>query len=81
MTKKMVIEEITEIFKEVFDDDGLILTESTSAKDIEDWDSLMHITLITALEEHFHIKFKLKEVTGLQTVGATVDLIERKLNE
>lgn len=79
--REQIVKEVTEIFREVFDDEEIRLTNETTAEDIEDWDSLMHITLITAIEEHFHIRFKLKEVTGLQNVGATIDLIEEKLNE
>lgn len=79
--REQIVKEVTEIFREVFDDEEIRLTNETTAEDIEDWDSLMHITLITAIEEHFHIRFKLKEVTGLQNVGATIELIEEKLNE
>lgn len=81
MTRKQIMEEITTIFRNVFDDDEIKLEDKTTAEDIEDWDSLMHITLITAIEDHFNVKFKLKEVIGLQDVGATVDLVEAKLNE
>lgn len=81
MTRTQIMEEVTEIFHEVFDDEDIVLTEETTAGDIEDWDSLMHITLITELENHFQIKFKLKEVTGMGNVGETIDLIEEKLNE
>ena len=81
MTREQIVEEVREIFKQVFDDNKLIITDKTSAEDIEDWDSLMHITLITAMETYFNIKFKLKEVIGLQNVGETVDLIKEKLDE
>lgn len=81
MTRKEIMSDVTEIFRQVFDDKELELTNEISAEDIEDWDSLMHITLITALESHFNIKFKLKEVMELQNVGATVDLIGEKVNE
>ncbi len=81
MTRTQIMEEVTEIFHEVFDDEDIVLTEDTTAGDIEDWDSLMHITLITELENHFQIKFKLKEVTGMENVGGTIDLIEEKLSE
>ena len=75
------MEELTEIFRDVFDDEDIVLGEDTTAGDIEDWDSLMHITLITELENHFRIKFKLKEVIGMENVGGTIDLIEEKLGE
>lgn len=81
MAREQIMREVTDIFREIFDDDEIVLTEGTTANDIEDWDSLMHITLVTELENHFHIKFKLKEVTGMENVGGTIDLIEEKLSE
>ncbi len=80
-TRAQIMEELTEIFRDVFDDEDIVLGEDTTAGDIEDWDSLMHITLITELENHFRIKFKLKEVIGMENVGGTIDLIEEKLGE
>lgn len=80
MTREEVFAKVTEIFKEVFDDDSLEITDETSAKDIEEWDSLMHITLISTMEEEFGISFKLKEVTSLENVGMTVDLIFSKVS-
>lgn len=81
MKREQIMEEVTGIFRDVFDDEEIRLEDDTSAEDIEDWDSLMHITLITAIEKHFSIRFKLREVTELQNVGATIDLIEAKLHE
>ena len=81
MTRENVTKKVADIFKEVFDDDSLVISDDTAAGDIEDWDSLMHISLITAIENEFNIKFKLKEVTSLQNVGDTIDLIMEKINE
>lgn len=81
MTRENVTKKVADIFKEVFDDDSLVISDDTAAEDIEDWDSLMHISLITAIENEFNIKFKLKEVTSLQNVGDTIDLIMEKINE
>lgn len=81
MTREMVTEKVSDIFKEVFDDESLVISDHTAADDIEDWDSLMHISLITAIENEFNIKFRLKEVTSLQNVGETIDLIMEKINE
>lgn len=80
-TRDQLMKEVTEIFHDVFDDETIVLTETTTARDIEDWDSLMHITLITELENHFHINFKLKEIIGIENVGETISLIEEKLGE
>lgn len=81
MSREEIMKKVIEVFRDVFDDDQIELRKETSAKDIEDWDSLMHITLVTALEKEFDINFKLKEVIELQNVGDTIELIERKLSE
>lgn len=80
MSREMIYEKVTDIFRDVFDDETIELNDNTSAADIEDWDSLMHINIITAIENGFSIKFKLKEVTNLQTVGDTIRLIEEKIS-
>ncbi len=73
------MERINIIFRDVFDDDTLVITDSTNAEDIEDWDSLEHINLIMAMEKDFELKFNLQEVGELANVGEMADLIERKL--
>ena len=75
MEREEIFKKINEIFADVFDDDSIVVTEETSAKDIEDWDSLTHITLISAVEEAFDIKFAMKDVIGMQNVGEMVDII------
>ena len=70
---------LTEIFRDVFDEDNLELNDSTSAYDIEDWDSLAQITLIGAIEKRFSIRFNMKDVMKLQNVGEMVDLIEKSI--
>ncbi len=59
-------------------DSALEISEQTSAKDIEDWDSLMQITLITAIEKKYGVQFSLDDVLGLENVGGMVDLILRE---
>lgn len=78
MTKVDIMKKLNRVFREVFDDDSLKITEKTSAKDVDGWDSLMHITLIAEVEDAFHVKFSMKEVTGMQNVGEMASLIERK---
>jgi acyl carrier protein len=74
-----VLEILNGIFRQVFDDDSLVVTRATSAKDIEEWDSLTHINLVIAIEVHFGIKFGLAEMRRLRNVGEMVDLITRKI--
>ncbi|MBR5969856.1 MAG: acyl carrier protein [Lachnospiraceae bacterium] len=77
MTREEILAKATEIFRDVFDDDSIELTEETTAADIEDWDSLMHITLINEIEEAFGYKFGMKEVLGMKNVGEMCDILEK----
>lgn len=73
------MEKVRRIFWDVFDDNTLVITDSTNSSDIEDWDSLEHITLVVSMEKEFNLKFDLKEVNELANVGEMVDLIASKL--
>ena len=77
MTRKEILEKTNEIFHDVFDDDSLVITETTTAADIEDWDSLTHITLVSEIENTFGQKFSMKEVLGMQNVGEMIDILVR----
>lgn len=79
MNKTEIFEKLTDIFRDVFDDESITLTESTTAADIEDWDSLTHITLLSAVEEEFEVKFGMKAVQNLKNVGELADLIASSL--
>ena len=65
------------IFRDLFDDDSIVVTPQTTANDIEDWDSLEQINLLTAIEKKFNIKFKLADVRNLKNVGDLLDLVAR----
>jgi acyl carrier protein len=73
------LEILNSIFRQVFDDDSLIVTRVTSAKDIEEWDSLSHLNLVMAVEQRFGIKIALGELRSLKNVGEMADLIAKKL--
>jgi acyl carrier protein len=75
MTRDQAYERVNSVFRDVFDDGGIIVHDQTTAEDIEDWDSLEHINLIVALEEEFGMKFTMGEVTGMKNVGEAVDII------
>ncbi len=78
MTRKEIFDGLNEIFREVFDDDQINVNDSTTADDIEDWDSLEHINLIVAIEKKYKIKFNMGEVNSFKNVGEMVDrIIER----
>ena len=75
MSREEVFKKLNEVFRDVFDDEEIEVKDSTTANDIEDWDSLEHINLIVAIENKFNVKFKMNEVTGLKNVGEMVDII------
>ena len=81
MTREEIMEKVNEIFRDVFDDDTLVIVDSTNSDDIEDWDSLEHISLIISMEKEFDLKFDIKEVNKLENVGGMVDMIKEKLDE
>ncbi|MBE0597761.1 MAG: acyl carrier protein [Desulfuromonadales bacterium] len=73
-----ILEELTPIFQEVFDDDGIVLTRQTTADDIDAWDSLSHMNLIMAVELKFKVRFALGELQSMKNVGELADLVEKK---
>lgn len=75
MTESEIFARLNKIFRKVFDDNGITVTRKTTAKDIEDWDSLEHITLIGAVEREFKVKFTMKEVSAMKNVGEMADII------
>ena len=75
MTRPEIFEKLTEIFRDVFDDETLTISEATTAADVEDWDSLTHITLLATVEDEFGVKFSMKAVQGLKNVGELADLV------
>ncbi|MEG0769539.1 MAG: acyl carrier protein [Ruthenibacterium sp.] len=77
MENKEIFAAVEQIFRDNFDDNTLVLTRESCADDIEDWDSLEQINLLTAMEKKFGLKFKLEDVRGLSNVGDLLDLIER----
>ncbi len=79
MSREEVYDKLNEIFRDVFDDDSIQLTDATTADDIEDWDSLEQITIINGCEKKFNVKFNMMEVTSLHNVGEMVDMICSKL--
>lgn len=79
MTRTEILVKVNEIFHDVFDDESIKVVESTTADDIEDWDSLTHITLISEIESEFGFKFAMKDVLGMKEVGEMLDIIEREV--
>ncbi len=78
MNENEILSKLQEIFRDVFDEDNLEINLETNAEDIEDWDSLNHINIISASEREFKVKFALGELEGLQNVGSFISLITQK---
>lgn len=74
-----VMNELTDIFRDVLDDENISLNADTTAADVEDWDSLSHITLITEIEKKFKIKFTSSEITGFKNVGELANCVLNKI--
>ena len=75
MTRESIYEKLNEVFQDVFDDDSITVNAETTADDIEDWDSLEHINLVSAVEKTFGVKFTMAQVVGMKNLGEMVDVI------
>ncbi|WP_330364385.1 acyl carrier protein [Butyrivibrio sp. XPD2002] len=75
MSREAVYERLNGVFREVFDDDTIVVNDSTTADDIEDWDSFEHINLIVAIEEEFGFKIPMGKTVTMKNVGEMVDII------
>ena len=80
MSREDVFTKLNEVFRDVFDDNDITVTDTTTADDIEDWDSLEHINLIAAVEQEFGIKFNMGQVVSMKNVGEMADIIIANLS-
>lgn len=78
MDKNEVLKQVNEIFIEILDNELIVITEITTADDIEEWDSLTHIQLVVAIEKYFKIRFTAKEIQSWKNVGKMIDCILTK---
>ncbi len=78
MHKDEVLKKLNEVFREVFDDDSLYLTEKSTVSEIQDWDSLEFVNIIVAVMSTFNIKFSVEELKSLENIGAMADLIIKR---
>lgn len=75
MERNEVLSRIQDIFRDVLDDEEIVLSDATTADDIDEWDSLSHIQLIVAIEKAFKVKFTSKEILSWKNIGELVDSI------
>ena len=75
-----ILKQVNDVFKDVLDNEKIVLTETTTANDIEEWDSLSHIQLIVALERSFKIRFNAAEIRNWKNIGEMCEAIKSKVN-
>lgn len=78
MDRQEIIKRLNEVFRDVFDDEDIVVDAETTADDIEDWDSIEHINLISAVEGEFKIRFTMGEVSGMKNVGEMIEIIAQR---
>ena len=78
MDPREIMNRLNRVFQEVFDDNTIRVTAQTTADDIDDWDSLEHITLISAVEREFRMKFKMGEISSMRNVGEMARIIAER---
>lgn len=81
MTREKIFEKLNEIFRDVFFNPDITLTDATASQDIEGWDSLTHITLIGMIEDEFRIKFSMEEIVSMSNVGEMVNTIMKQMEQ
>jgi acyl carrier protein len=79
MTREELFSGVQEIFRDIFDEEDMVIKDRTNSDDVEEWDSLNHINLVSAIEKEFKIRFALEELVSLRDVGAMIDLMVEKL--
>ena len=79
MDQREVFDRLNRVFREVFDDETIRVTPKTTADDIADWDSLEHITLISAVEREFRMKFKMGEISSMKNVGEMARIVTERM--
>jgi acyl carrier protein len=78
MEEAQIYDKLTGIFRDVFDEEDLVLKPGTTADEVDGWDSLAHIRLVLAVSKAFGVKFSASEIGGLKNVGEFVDVIKTK---
>ena len=78
MASQTTYDQLTTVFRDVFDDDTLVLSAALTADDVEDWDSLANVRLFLAIEPGFGVRFSAAEMTGLPNVGELATLLDKK---
>ena len=78
MERNEVLTKLNDIFNDILDAEGIVLSDLTTADQVEGWDSLTHIQLVVSIEKHFKCRFSSKEIQSWNNVGEMVDSILSK---
>lgn len=76
-----ILDRLQPIFRDILENDSLVITVTSSAKNVEGWDSLAHINLVSAIEQEFRIRFALGELERLNNVGDMIELMRTKMKQ
>lgn len=79
MSREEILEQVSNVFADTLDEDNITLSESSTADDVEGWDSLTHVQLVVAAERKFKIRFTAKEIQSWKNVGEMIDSISSKI--
>ncbi|MEG1686436.1 MAG: acyl carrier protein [Angelakisella sp.] len=79
MQSTELYQRLNEVFRDVFDDASITVTADTVSADVDGWDSLIHITLMQAIEDEFAIRLSMKEIVSLHNVGELAAAIAAKV--
>ena len=79
MERNNILSQINKIFIDTLDNEGIVIEETTTATDVEEWDSLTHIMLVVAIEKHFKIRFSSNEIQSWNNVGEMINSVSAKI--
>jgi acyl carrier protein len=80
LTHEDILQRVTELVRELAEDETVVLSDSTTAQDVEWWDSLLHVRLFLAIESEYGLRFETREITQPSSVGEMVELIRKRSN-
>ncbi len=80
MDKNEIFAKITEVMRDVLDNDSIEAAPEMTAKDVEDWDSFSHIRIVLGVEQAFGVKFATPEIAQFENVGQLADLVAEKIS-
>lgn len=80
MSREQINATVQDIFRDVLDSDTLVIEDSLTAADVDGWDSLSHISIVSAIEKHYGIRFTLGELDSFNDIGDLIGMIEKKLS-